>query len=127
MTVNYKKMHTENERIKLNAKRLKKELKLLIEENLKWYSQMYGLKYVALRYFNAAGYDVDKKVVGKEKRAHNLIPLIIEVAKGMKPFIPIYGNDYLTKDGTGVRDYVHVTDLASAHLSSLYHLRKNNG
>lgn len=100
--------------------------KLLIEENLKWYSKIYGLKYVSLRYFNAAGYDVDKQVVGKEKRTHNLIPLIIEVSKGIKPFIPIYGNDYLTKDGTGVRDYVHVTDLAAAHLSSLEYLRKNN-
>ena len=100
--------------------------KLLIEENIKWYSEIYGLQYVILRYFNAAGYDVEKRIVGKEKRARNLIPLIIEVSKGIKPFISIFGNDYSTKDGTGVRDYVHVTDIAAAHLSSLEYLRKKN-
>ena len=98
--------------------------KLLIETNLKWYSEIYGLKYAALRYFNAAGYDVNKQVVGKEVKAKNLIPLVMEVAKGNKSFISIYGNDYPTKDGTGIRDYVHVKDLAIAHISALKHLRR---
>ncbi len=100
--------------------------KLSTENSLEWFSKIYGLRYASLRYFNAAGFDVDKRVVGKEKNAKNLIPLIMEVAKGTKSFVPIYGNDYLTKDGTGVRDYVHVTDLAIAHLSSLEYLKRNS-
>ena len=100
--------------------------KLLIEKNLKWYSKIYGLKYVALRYFNAAGYDINKRVVGKEIRTENLIPSIMEVAKGRKPFIPIYGNNYATRDGTGVRDYVHVSDIAIAHLYALEYLKINS-
>ena len=81
---------------------------------------------MSLRYFNAAGFDLNKRIVGKEKNTENLIPLIMEVAKGFKPFVPIYGKDYPTKDGTGIRDYVHVTDLATAHISALEHLRKNS-
>ena len=98
--------------------------KLSIENSLKWFSKIYGLKYASLRYFNAAGFDINKRIVGKEKNTENLIPLIMEVAKGNKPFIPIYGNDYSTKDGTGIRDYVHVTDLATAHIKALEYLRK---
>ena len=100
--------------------------KLSIENSLKWFSEIHGLKYASLRYFNAAGFDVNKRVVGKEKGTENLIPLIMEVAKAVKPFVPIYGNDYPTKDGTGVRDYVHVTDLAIAHLRALEYLRKDS-
>ncbi len=100
--------------------------KLATENSLEWFSKIHGLRYASLRYFNAAGFDVNKRIGGKEKNAENLIPLIMEVAKGNKPFISIYGNDYLTKDGTGIRDYVHVTDLAIAHVSVLDYLSKNS-
>ena len=93
--------------------------KLSIENSLEWFSKIHGLKYASLRYFNAAGFDTNKRIVCKEKNTENLIPLIMEVAKGVKPFVPIYGNDYSTKDGTGIRDYVHVTDLAIAHMGAL--------
>ena len=88
--------------------------KLSTENSLKWFSEIHGLTYASLRYFNAAGFDVNKRIVGKEKNTENLIPLIMEVAKGIKPFVPIYGNDYSTKDGTGIRDYVHVSDLLAS-------------
>ena len=100
--------------------------KFATENSLEWFSKIYELRYASLRYFNAAGFDVDKRITGKEKNAKNLIPLIMEVAKGNKPFIPIFGNDYSTKDGTGVRDYVHVSDLAIAHVSALEYLRKHS-
>ena len=100
--------------------------KLSTENSLEWFSNIHGIKYASLRYFNAAGYDINKRVVGKEKKSENLIPLIMEVAKGNKPFVSIYGSDYSTKDGTGVRDYVHVSDLATAHISALEYLRKNS-
>ena len=100
--------------------------KSMFEDNLKWYSQIYGLKYAALRYFNAAGYDVNGRVARGGSEVENLIPKIIEVAKGNKNFIPIYGNDYPTKDGTGIRDYVHVSDLASAHIIALEHLKTHS-
>ncbi|MFL3007276.1 MAG: UDP-glucose 4-epimerase GalE [Candidatus Neomarinimicrobiota bacterium] len=98
--------------------------KLSTENSLEWFSKIHCIKYASLRYFNAAGFDIDKRITGKEKDTENLIPLIMEVAKGFKPFIPIYGNDYKTKDGTGIRDYVHVSDLAIAHISSLEYLIK---
>ena len=100
--------------------------KLSTENSLEWFSKSYDLRYASLRYFNAAGFDMNKRIVGKEKNTENLIPLIMEVAKGNKPFVPIYGNDYKTKDGTGVRDYIHVTDLAIAHLCALEYLRKDS-
>ena len=100
--------------------------KLSTENSLEWFSKIHGIKYASLRYFNAAGFDTNKRIVGKERKTENLIPLIMEVAKGDKQFVPIYGNDYPTKDGTGVRDYVHVTDLAIAHVSALEYLRKNS-
>ena len=101
------------------------ETKLSIENSLEWFSKIHHLSYASLRYFNAAGFDVNKRILGKEKNTENLIPLIMEVAKGNKPFISIYGNDYSTKDGTGVRDYVHVTDLASAHIETLEYIIHN--
>jgi len=102
------------------------QTKLSTENSLKWFSKIHDFRYASLRYFNAAGFDVNKRIMGKEKNTENLIPLIMEVAKGNKPFIPIYGNDYSTKDGTGVRDYIHVTDLAVAHLCALEYLREDS-
>ena len=101
--------------------------KLSIENHLKWFSNLIGFRYVALRYFNAAGYDIKKRVLGLEKNPQNLIPILMEVAKSTRTSINIYGNDYDTDDGTGVRDYIHVTDLAAAHIDALNHLvRKKN-
>ncbi len=96
--------------------------KVFVEENLKWYSQLKGLNYAALRYFNAAGYDVKGRIKGKEKNPNNLLPIIMETACGMRDKFQVYGNDYDTIDGTGVRDYIHVNDLATAHILALKYL-----
>ena len=96
--------------------------KLAIEQFLKWYGQLKGVKFAALRYFNAAGYDDHGRVLGLEKNPVNLVPIIMEVASGQKQVFELFGNDYDTPDGTGIRDYIHVTDLASAHLLALDYL-----
>jgi len=96
--------------------------KAAIEENLKWYSKLKGIKYVSLRYFNAAGYDVKGRIKGIEKNPSNLLPIIMETACGMRPKVQVFGNDYNTIDGTGVRDYIHVDDLATAHVQALQYL-----
>jgi len=96
--------------------------KLAIEENLKWFEKLKNLKYVSLRYFNAAGYDVEGKMIGLERKPANLIPVVMEVATGKRSHIEIFGDDYPTDDGTGVRDYIHVTDLADAHLKAADYL-----
>jgi len=98
--------------------------KSFIEENLKWFSNLEGMRYASLRYFNAAGYDLKKRVSGLEIDPQNLIPLVMETAIGIRSKIEIYGNDYNTKDGTGVRDYVHVSDLAKAHIDSIEYIHK---
>ncbi len=100
--------------------------KYCIEENLEWFAKLKGLKYAALRYFNAAGYDPDGKMLGLERNPANLIPVVMEVAAGMRPNLLIFGNDYPTPDGTGVRDYVHVTDLADGHVRAADYLIQNN-
>ncbi|NHZ87146.1 MAG: UDP-glucose 4-epimerase GalE [Planctomycetia bacterium] len=99
--------------------------KVFVENNLKWYSQLKGLNYVALRYFNAAGYDVKGRITGKEKNPNNLLPIIMETACGIRDKVQVYGNDYDTNDGTGVRDYIHVSDLAVAHVLALKYLLEN--
>ncbi len=100
--------------------------KLCIEENLKWYSKLKGLRFAALRYFNAAGYDVDGRMLGLERNPANLIPVVMEAVCGMRKEVMIFGDDYETEDGTGVRDYVHVTDLADGHLKAADYIMKNN-
>ncbi len=100
--------------------------KLVIEENLAWFSRLKGLNYVSLRYFNAAGYDPDGKMLGLETNPANLIPVVMEVASGRQKYIQIFGNDYPTEDGTGVRDYVHVTDLAVGHVQAADYLMQGN-
>ena len=96
--------------------------KLEIEHLLEWYDRLKGIKFAALRYFNAAGYDIEGRIQGLEKNPANLVPVIMEVAAGMRPRLEIFGTDYPTPDGTGVRDYIHVTDLAEAHCKALNHL-----
>jgi len=98
------------------------ETKLQIERNLKWFSELRGIRFAALRYFNAAGYDVKGRIKGKEKNPQNLIPIVMEVASGVRSKMDIFGNDYKTQDGTGIRDYIHVNDLATAHVQAMNHI-----
>lgn len=96
--------------------------KLEIERISNWYKQLKGLKVANLRYFNAVGYDPQKRVSGKEKNPQNLFPIIMEAATGLREKIVVFGTDYDTEDGSCVRDYVHVTDLADAHVRALSYL-----
>ena len=100
--------------------------KLSIEQFMGWYDKLKGLKFAALRYFNAAGYDPEGVIYGLEQNPANLLPVIMEVACGMREKMKIFGNDYDTRDGTCIRDYVHVTDLAIAHVKALDYIVKNN-
>ena len=100
--------------------------KLVIEQKLEWHRQLKKLKYAALRYFNAAGYDVEGRIHGLEKSPQNLLPIVMEVAKGERSSMDVFGDDYDTKDGTGVRDYIHVNDLATAHVKALNYLQNND-
>jgi UDP-arabinose 4-epimerase len=98
------------------------ESKLFVEKVLNWYGQAYGLRWAALRYFNAAGADPDGEIGENHDPETHLIPLAILAAQGKHACLQIYGTDYPTPDGTAIRDYIHVTDLADAHVSSLQHL-----
>jgi len=100
--------------------------KLEIERILAWYDKLKGLRFAALRYFNAAGYDPAGRIKGLEKNPANLLPVVMEVAAGMRAEIQVFGEDYETKDGTGVRDYVHVSDLARGHLAALEWIGRND-
>ncbi|MGL4982175.1 MAG: UDP-glucose 4-epimerase GalE [Treponemataceae bacterium] len=100
--------------------------KLDIENYMSWYDTLKGLKYASLRYFNAAGYDPDGQITGREQNPANLVPIIMEVACGMRKELQVFGQDYDTKDGTCIRDYVHVTDLATAHVKALNYITKND-
>ena len=99
--------------------------KLEIERFLKWYGELKGLKFASLRYFNAAGFDQRGRLTSLEKTPANLLPIVMEVASGKRDKIQVFGNDYDTPDGTGVRDYIHVTDLASAHVKALSYLQSH--
>ena len=102
--------------------------KLEIERLLQWYSDLKGICFGALRYFNAAGYDTKGRIKGLEKKPANLLPIVMETALGKRDAMDVYGNDYTTSDGTGIRDYIHVNDLATAHvkvLDSLVEKKKN--
>ena len=93
--------------------------KRAIEENMEWFYKLGKLNYVSLRYFNAVGYAKDKSIKSKERNPQNLMPIIMEAATGKREGFSIYGNDYDTPDGTCIRDYVHVSDLAVAHTLAL--------
>ena len=99
--------------------------KLEIERILKWYGELKGLRFAALRYFNAAGYDSLGRITSLENNPENLIPIVMEVASGRRQKMEVFGDNYDTDDGTGVRDYIHVTDLASAHLKCIEYLNEN--
>jgi len=100
--------------------------KLEIERFMEWYDRLKGIRFASLRYFNAAGYDVKGRISGLEQNPANLIPVIMEVAVGMRRELSIFGNDYETRDGTCIRDYIHVSDLASAHAAALDYISKND-
>jgi UDP-glucose-4-epimerase GalE len=98
------------------------ESKLFIEKVLGWYHKAYDLKWMALRYFNAAGADPEGELGEDHTPETHLVPLTISAALGGDRRLEVFGTDYDTPDGTAVRDYVHVTDLASAHVRALQHL-----
>lgn len=100
--------------------------KLMVEKILEDYSNAYSLSYVALRYFNAAGADVETEIGEDHDPETHLIPLVLDVALGKRENISVFGSDYETKDGTAIRDYIHVTDLADAHILALEYLNKGN-
>jgi UDP-glucose 4-epimerase len=98
------------------------QTKLAIEHMLEDYARAYGLRYAALRYFNAAGAEPNSGLGERHDPETHLIPLVLEAALGLRPEITIFGQDYPTPDGTCIRDYIHVMDLADAHLAALDHL-----
>lgn len=108
------------------------ESKLMFEKALKWYNEIFGLKYAALRYFNASGATGQ---FGEDHRPEtHLIPLVLQVAQGKRDSIKVFGDDYPTPDGTCIRDYIHILDLAQAHMLALdaeesghYNLGTGNG
>lgn len=100
--------------------------KLMMEQMMRWVDQAYGIKSVALRYFNAAGALADGSIGEDHNPETHLIPIILKTAMGQQDILKIYGNDYQTPDGTNVRDYVHVTDLAQAHILALKYLQAGN-
>jgi len=100
--------------------------KLAIENLLRWYSQLKGLRFSSLRYFNAAGYDVDGELNGLEHEPNNLLPIVLETIVGRRKKVEVFGTDYDTRDGSCIRDYIHVSALADAHLKALDYLKHEN-
>jgi UDP-glucose-4-epimerase GalE len=98
------------------------ETKLAIERALHWYGRAYGLRSVSLRYFNAAGADPDGEIGELHAPETHLVPLVLQTALGERSHIEVYGTDYPTSDGTAIRDYIHVQDLAEGHLRALEYL-----
>ncbi len=100
------------------------QTKLAMEQMMGWVSRAHGLRYVALRYFNAAGAHPSGAIGEAHNPETHLIPLILQVPNGQRETVSIFGDDYPTKDGTCIRDYIHVTDLAQAHILALDYLLK---
>ncbi|WP_438448598.1 UDP-glucose 4-epimerase GalE [Gorillibacterium sp. sgz5001074] len=99
------------------------ETKLAMEKMMKWFDTAHNVKYVSLRYFNACGAHESGKIGEDHNPETHLIPLILQVPLGKRPHISVFGEDYPTADGTCIRDYLHVSDLADAHLLAVKHLR----
>lgn len=102
------------------------ETKLSMEKMFKWTGFAHGLRYVSLRYFNACGAHVSGEIGEAHNPETHLIPLILQVPNGKREYISIFGDDYDTEDGTCVRDYIHVTDLAQAHILAVKYLADGN-
>jgi UDP-glucose 4-epimerase len=100
--------------------------KLFLERTLHWTERVHGLSYASLRYFNAAGADPAGRLGEDHRPESHLVPLVIDAALGRRAELEVYGNDYPTPDGTCLRDYVHVTDLADAHLLALDRLERSS-
>ena len=98
------------------------ETKLAMEKMISWAAKAHGLRYVSLRYFNACGAHESGTIGEAHNPESHLIPLVLQVPNGKREFVSIYGNDYDTPDGTCIRDYIHVTDLAKAHILAVKHL-----
>ena len=103
------------------------ESKLAVERMLYWFGVAHGVRSAALRYFNAAGADPDGELGEVHDPETHLLPLVIEAALGRRPPVGVFGTDYATPDGTAIRDYVHVSDLADAHLAALEYLSGGGG
>jgi UDP-arabinose 4-epimerase len=101
--------------------------KLFFEQALEAYDRAYGFRYASLRYFNAAGADESGEIGELHEPETHLIPLALRAAAGLGPALQVFGSDYPTPDGTCIRDYIHVNDLASAHLRALEHLAAGKG
>ena len=93
-----------------------------IEKYMEWYSHLKSFRYMALRYFNAVGYDAEGSIRGREIGSQNLLPIIMDTAAGRREKFSVFGTDYDTRDGTCIRDYIHVTDLARAHVLAIDYL-----
>ncbi|WP_196593043.1 UDP-glucose 4-epimerase GalE [Pectinatus sottacetonis] len=102
------------------------ESKLMMEKMMKWVSLIHKVRYVSLRYFNVAGAAEDGHIGEAHSPESHLVPIILQVPLKKRAAITIYGEDYPTRDGTCIRDYVHVVDLADAHIKALNYLRENN-
>jgi UDP-glucose-4-epimerase GalE len=100
------------------------ETKAVMEQVIEWYGRTHGVRWASLRYFNAAGAADDGSLGEDWSVTTNLVPLVMKAALGAGPAVRVFGDDYPTPDGTGVRDYVHVEDLAAAHVAALDHLRR---
>ena len=100
--------------------------KLEIENLLVWFSKLKDIRFASLRYFNAAGYDIDGEINGLERKPNNLIPIVLETIMGKRKEVVVFGSDYDTHDGSCIRDYIHVNDLAEAHLKALDYLVSQN-
>jgi UDP-glucose-4-epimerase GalE len=100
------------------------ESKLLVERMLRWFDECHGMRSVSLRYFNAAGASFDARIGEDSPKPLNLVPLAMLAALGKIPALAVYGTDYDTRDGTCIRDYIHVDDLADAHVRALRHLER---
>lgn len=102
------------------------ESKLMMEKMMKWCDNAYGIRYVALRYFNVAGAKSDASIGEDHEPETHLIPIILQTALGQREYLGIYGDDYDTPDGTCIRDYVYIEDLIAAHIAALDYLQKGN-
>ena len=100
------------------------ESKLLVERMLRWFDECHGMRSVSLRYFNAAGASFDARIGEDSPKPLNLVPLAMLAALGKIPALSVFGTDYDTRDGTCIRDYIHVDDLADAHVRALRHLEQ---
>ena len=102
------------------------ESKLMFEKILFWYDQIFNIKNVCLRYFNAAGASLDGMIGEDKEPSTNIMPVVMKVALGQTDKFTLFGQDYKTPDGTCIRDYIHVLDLASAHIKAIEYLKKEN-